>query len=122
VELAAAARKAGLGVRQTEKLVQLWRQALSADAQKFVVTHPQKALDTARSRPKQAQDPRLSSQGQWVQRRLRAATAALSKLAVAMGSGMGSEDRTLLKGDFEDLSRQMEKVGFRVGRNDAAGS
>ena len=122
VELAAAARKAGLGVGQTEKLVQLWQKALSAEARQFVVSHPTEALDTARSLPKQPQDPRLSSQGQWVQKRLRAATAELSKLAVAIGAGMGSEDRKLLNDDFEDLSRQMQRISSRVGRNDAAGS
>lgn len=119
VELAAVARKAGLGVRQTEKLVQLWRQAPSAEAQQFVLTHPTEALGAAESSPKQAEDPRLSSQGQWVQRRLRAAVTTMSALVDALGQGLRSEDRGLLQEDIAALSHQMERVGSRVGRDDA---
>jgi hypothetical protein len=119
VELAAVARKAGLGVRQTEKLVQLWRQAPSAEAQQFVLTHPTEALSAAESSPKQAEDPRLSSQGQWVQRRLRAAVTTMSALADALGQGLRSEDRALLQEDLAALSHQMQRVGSRIGRDDA---
>lgn len=122
VELAAVARKAGLGVRQTEKLVQLWRQAPSAQAQQFVLTHPNEALGAAQASPKLTQDPRLSSQGQWVQRRLRAAVAALAALAEALGSGVRSQDRALLQQDIAALSQQMKKIGSRVGQDDAEGS
>ncbi len=119
VELAAVARKAGLGVRQTEKLVQLWRQAPSAQAQQFVLTHPNEALSAAQSSPKQAQDPRLSSLGQRVQRRLQAAVTAMSALAEALSQDLRSEDRTLLEEDFEALSHQMQRVSSRVGRDAA---
>jgi ParB-like chromosome segregation protein Spo0J len=122
VELAAVARQAGLGVRQTETLVQLWRQAPTAQAQQFVLTHPHEALSAAQSSPKRAEDPRLSSQGQWVQRRIRAAVAALTALAEALGSDVRSEDRVLLQQDIEALSQQMQRVGSRVGQNDAAAS
>lgn len=122
VELAAVARKAALGVRQTEELVRLWRRAPSAEAQQFVLSHPKEALEATRSSPKQADDPRLSSQGQRVGRRLRAATVALSELAEAMGPGLSREDRTLLEEDFEELSRQMKRVLSRVGRDDDAES
>ena len=64
VELAAVVRKAGLGIGQTEKLVQLWRQAPSDEAQQFVVTHPTEALSASQSSPKRRSDPRLSSQEQ----------------------------------------------------------
>jgi ParB-like chromosome segregation protein Spo0J len=122
VELAAVVRKAGLGVRQTEKLIQLWQKAPSAEAQKFVLTHPKEALATTQSSPNRAEDPRLSSQGQWVQRRIRAAVTALSALMEALGKGLRSEDRTLLAEDITALSHQMQRVGSRVGRDDAEGS
>lgn len=122
VELAAVARQARLGVRQTEKLVGLWRQAPSEQAQRFVLTHPHEALDAAQSPPKPAPDPQLSSQGQWVHRRLQKAVAALSALTEAIGSGVRREDRELLAQDFATLSQQMQRLSCRLGPNDAAGS
>lgn len=122
VELAAVARKASLGVSQTETLVRLWRQAPTEQARQFVVTHPQEAIAAAQAPPRRAEDPRLSSQGQWVQRRLRAAVAALTTLVEALGSGLCNEDRSLLEPDFAALQQQMEWIGFRAGQDDAAGS
>jgi ParB-like chromosome segregation protein Spo0J len=122
VELAAVARKARLGVRQTEELVQLWRRAPSEEARQFVLTHPEEVLSAAQSPPKRAQDLRLSSQGQWVQRRLRAAVAAMSALAKALEGGLLSEDRPLLEEDFAALSRQMQQLSSRVGQNGADAS
>lgn len=119
VELAAVVRKAGLGIGQTEKLVQLWRQAPSDEAQQFVLTHPTEALSASQSSPNRRSDPRLSSQGQWVQRRLQAAVTALSALTDALGSGLGSEDRTLLEEDFKALNHQMKRISSRAGRDDA---
>ncbi|MBU0479407.1 ParB N-terminal domain-containing protein [bacterium] len=122
VELAAVARKAGLGVHQTEKLVQLWRHAPSDQARQFVVTHPNEAITAAQSPPGRTEDPRLSSQGQWVQRRLRAAVAAMSSLEEAVGGGLRSEDRALLEEDFRVLSHHMQRISSRAGRDDDAGS
>jgi len=122
VELATVARKAGLGVRQTEELVRLWRQAPSDEAQQYVVAHPREAIAAAHPSAKQVEDPRLSSQGRWVHRRLRAAVAAMSSLAQAMGSGLCSEDRALLKEDFAALSHHMERIRCRAGQGGARGS
>jgi ParB-like chromosome segregation protein Spo0J len=119
VELAAVARNAALGVRQTEKLVQLWRQAPSEEARQFVLTHPSEALTAAQSSPKRAVDPRLSSQGQWVQRRVRAAVAAMSALAEALEGGLDSADRVLLLQDLAAMSQQMQRLSSRVGQDDA---
>jgi len=122
VELAAVARKAGLGVRQTETLVQLWRQAPTQEAQQFVLTHPLEALNAAQTAPRPKQDPRLSSQGQWVQRRLRAALTALTTLAEALSGGVPSEDRTLLQQDIAILRQQMHQISFRLGQSGVEGS
>ena len=123
VELAAEAREARLGVRQTEQLVQLWRQAPSAEARQYVMTHPTEALASVTSPSKQqepARDPRLSSQGHWLQSRLRAALAALGALADALGRGVRHEDRPLLQEDLAALSHQMQRVSCHVGPGDVA--
>ena len=122
VELATVARKAALGVRQTETLVQLWRRAPSSEARQFVLTHPQEALDATQSPPEQAQDPRLSSQGQRLQRRIRAAVAAMTMLSEALDGGVPSEDRTLLQEDLAALRQQLQRLLSRAGQNGASAS
>lgn len=116
VELATVVRQAGLGVGQTEALVSLWRCAPSEAARQFVVTHPAQALEAARSSPQTPVDPRLSSQGQWVQRRLRGTMGALSHLSEAFGSGLPKEDRAILAEDIDALLRRMETVSSRLGQ------
>lgn len=122
VELAAVARKAGLGVRQTERLVQLWRQAPSEAVRKYVLAQPEEALNAAQSPPKRPPDPRLSSQGQQVQRRLKTALTAMSALVEAVGDGLRNEDRTLLHEDLIALSHSMERLSSRTGPSDVVGS
>ena len=115
VELAAVVRQARLGVRQTEELVQLWRQAASQEERQLVLSEPHKALRAAQSPPKRAQDPRLSSQGQRLKGRLQAAMAAMTALARALESGVLDEDRAVLQEDFAALSRQMQRLSFPAG-------
>ncbi len=115
VELAAVARKAALGVRQTESLVQLWQRAPSDDARQWVLSNPREAIAQAQSPPKRAEDPRLSAQGQWVQRRVRAALQAIAALMEALGSGLKAQDRALLQEELDELSRQMDRLQCRPG-------
>jgi ParB-like chromosome segregation protein Spo0J len=119
LELAAVARKAALGLHQTEKLVRLWQRAPSDEAKRFVMTHPHEALAAAHARPNPAEDPRLSSQGQWVQGLLQAAVAAMATLAEAVSKGLSSEDRALLQEQFSALSQHMQRLHFLAGPDDA---
>ncbi len=50
VEMAAVVRKAGLGARQTETLVSLWRRAPTDEARRFVLTEPTKPTAEATTR------------------------------------------------------------------------
>jgi ParB-like chromosome segregation protein Spo0J len=129
VELAAVARKAALGVKQTETLVRLWRAAISAQARKLLLAHPREAIAEAEAnatsppqRPQRAEDPRLSAHGQWVQRTLRAALRTMTALARALGSGLPMEDQMLLKEELDALSRLMAQIRFPPGPNDADAS
>lgn len=122
VELAAVARRASLGVKQTETLVRLWRHASSEQARKFVMTHPREAIAEATSPPQRAEDPRLSAHGQWVQRKLRATLSAMTALAEALGGGLKPEDQSLLTEDVEALKHLMGRLPCRPGSNDAGGS
>ncbi len=122
VEMAAVVRQAGLGVRQTETLVGLWRRATSDEAKRFVLSHPTEALAAAETKPDVTVDPRLSSQGQWTQRRLRTVMRAMSQLAETLGSGLVDADQKLLSDDIDALTRQMTTVRSRLGRGDASAS
>ncbi len=117
VELATVARKAALGVSQTESLVQLWRRAPSDEARQWVLSYPREAIAEAQSPPQRAEDPRLSAQGQWVQRRVRAALQAITALMEALGSGLKEQDRALLQEELDELSRQMDRLQCRPGPN-----
>jgi len=119
VELAAVARKASLGVRQTESLVQLWRRAPSEEARQFVLTQPKETLQAAQSLPQPAQDPRLLKNGQSLQDILRAAVAAMETLTQGLEAGAMSEDRALLQEDFATLSRQMQRLSSLLGQKNA---
>jgi hypothetical protein len=46
----------------------------------------------------------------------------MSALVEAVGDGLRSEDRALLEEDLAALSHQMQRIGSRVGRDDAEGS
>jgi ParB-like chromosome segregation protein Spo0J len=122
VELAAVARQASLGVKQTETLVRLWRQAPSEQARQFVLAHPREAITEATTATERVADPRLSAQGQWVQRKLRLALGAMTALAEALGSGLKAEDQRLLEEDLEALSHLMGRMPCRPGPSDVGGS
>jgi ParB-like chromosome segregation protein Spo0J len=122
VELATVARKAALGVKQTETLVQLWRAAPSDQARQFVLTHPSEAIAATQAPPHQPPDPRLSAQGQLVQRRLRVALSAMTALTQALGSGLAAQDHELLGRDLQRLARLMERMRCWLGPNDASES
>lgn len=72
--------------------------------------------------PEAPLDPRLSSQGQCVQKRLRGTMRALSLLTEALGSGLTREDRTILEADIGALQSQIEMVSSRLGPEPAAAS
>lgn len=119
VELAAVARKAALGVRQTERLVQLWRRAPSQEIRELILTEPQEVLEAVASSRKPSQDPRLSKAGQSLQKILRAALAAMEALTQGLQEGVMSEDRVLLKEDFGTLSRRMQRLSSLLGPKNA---
>ncbi len=71
LELATAAMTARLGVEQTERLVSLWQRAKDPEIRRYLLRHPQQALEQAYPKPQPAQnDPRLSPSSQTLMRLL----------------------------------------------------
>ncbi len=123
VELAAVARQAALGVKQTEALVQAWRQAPSDKARQLVLTNPSEAIaKEPQSPPQETQDPRLSAQGQRVQRCLRATLRSMAALTEALSSALQAQDQALLQQKLDELSRQMKRLQCRPGPSAACES
>ena len=123
VQLAAVVRKVGLGVRQTESLVKLWQQAPSAEARRYVMTHPKEALAANNSTVTEASvDPRLSSQGQRMCKRLYHALQSTGRLEETLRGGISPEDRALLATSIDDLTRRMKGAMSLLGSNSASDS
>src|SRR3990172_4752105 len=80
LQIAAAAQSAGLGPRDTERLVSLWQRAKDPVVQRQLLTEPRGAL--ARGLPEStAVDPRLSPQGQQLSRLLRLVAGVAPRLS-----------------------------------------
>jgi ParB-like chromosome segregation protein Spo0J len=123
VELAAVARKAALGVKQTEALVQAWRRAPSDKAQQWVLKNPSEAIaKEPQSPPLPTEDPRLSAQGQWVQRSLRATLRSMATLTEALGGELLAQDQALLQEELDELSLRMKRLQCRLGPSAACES
>ena len=123
VELAAVVGQAKLGVKQTEALVKLWRQAPSQEARRYVTTHPKEALAAHNTKPTEARvDPRLSSQGQQIYRHLHHALEATGRLEDTLRWGIAPEDRGLLSTAIDDLTRRMTGVTSLLGSSSVDGS
>jgi ParB/RepB/Spo0J family partition protein len=58
-ELVAVSRREQLNEQQTAQLIDLWRQAPSGEARRYLLEHPRCAIELARTGPKPKSDPRL---------------------------------------------------------------
>jgi ParB-like chromosome segregation protein Spo0J len=123
VELAAVARQADLGARDTEKLVGMWRKADSDEVRRYVLAQPKKALAASRwTTPPSPPDPRLSSQEQAVQSQLKRALKAMGLLTQTLRDGLSDEAMEILKEDIEDFRNQLKTVSCRLGLGVASAS
>jgi ParB/RepB/Spo0J family partition protein len=72
LDLATASMQAGLGPRDVERLVSLWRRATDPQVRSYLLGHPKQALAQAYPKPKPAAyDPRLTPASQTLARLLR---------------------------------------------------
>ena len=115
LELATVVIHQGLGSQDTESLVRLWRTADPA-IREFLLAHPREALANARAGdPETPPDPRLTPQGQRLQRHLRILQGVAPRTLQALRPRPAAEDLEILAGDLEStrssLSRLVEALG-----------
>jgi len=116
VELATVVRAHGLGVRDTEDLVSLVRHAPDDDSRRWVMEHPKEALAASRGQADDVQvDPRLSAQGQRLQRTLRMTMASISRLIHLLPPRLEPTDRPLLASDVRRLRDRTDEMLSHLG-------
>ena len=120
VDVATAARAGKLGVRQTERLVRLYRTAADDARRQWIVEHPAEAVGKATAgEATQPTDPRLSPRARQLRRLMETALAALSRLVELLGEPIASGDRPLLAMDVRTLRTRMEEANCRLGPADS---
>lgn len=122
IELAAVVMHEGLGSQDTERLVRLWRTA-DPPIREFLLAHPREALANARAGdPEAPPDPRLTPQGQRLERHLRILQGVAPRTLQALRPRPAAEDLEILAGDLEStrssLSRLVEALGSARPRAD----
>jgi len=114
LELATAVTHHRLGSQETELFVRLWKNA-DPPVRDYLLAHPREALANARAGdPEQPPDPRLTLQGQRLQRHLRILQGVVPRTLPMLRPSPAEEDLLILAVDLEStrssLSRLMEAL------------
>ncbi|MBI4820911.1 MAG: ParB/RepB/Spo0J family partition protein [Deltaproteobacteria bacterium] len=114
LEMAAAIQKHGLGAKETELLVSLWKKLEDPTQRQTLLFNPKEALRGLKTKSLPI-DPRLSPTGQKVQRSLRCLTSEASRIAGLLKALERPEDSRLLEKDLRASQRAVQKVSNALG-------
>jgi len=118
LQIAAAAQRAGLGPRDTERLVSLWQRAKEPAVQRQLLAEPRAAL--ARAFPESsAVDPRLTPQGQQLSRLLRLVTGVAPRLSRLLPPA--EPDQPILSKQIAEARRAVSHLATSLGSTESAG-
>jgi ParB/RepB/Spo0J family partition protein len=118
LQLAAAAQSAGLGPRDTERLVSLWQRAKDPAVQRQVLAEPRAALAWAYPEIS-AVDPRLTPQGQQLSRLLRLVTGVSPRLSRLLPPS--EADQPILAKEVAEAARAVLELARSLGSAASAG-
>jgi ParB/RepB/Spo0J family partition protein len=119
LQIAAAAQSAGLGPRDTERLVSLWQRAKEPALQRQLLAEPRAAL--ARAYPESSPvDPRLTPQGQQLSRLLRLVTGVGQRLVRLLPAV--EADRPILASQIAEARTAVSHLARSLGSTGSAGS
>jgi hypothetical protein len=119
LQIAAAAQSAGLGPRDTERLVSLWQRARDPAVQRQLLVEPRAAL--ARAYPETSPvDPRLTPQGQQLSRLLRLVSEVAPRLSRLLPPA--EPDRPILSKQIAESRRAVSLLARSLGSAESAGS
>jgi ParB-like chromosome segregation protein Spo0J len=116
LEMAAAIQGAGLGPRDTELLVGLWRRTKEQQARRALLEAPQASLrrhypETRRS----PLDPRLSPEGQRLCRCLHRLEAVSMETSRRLLSASAATDRAVLSGELRKAAEAASRLAIELG-------
>jgi ParB/RepB/Spo0J family partition protein len=119
LQIAAAAQSAGLGPRETERLVSLWQRAKDPAVQRQLLAEPRAAL--ARAYPEiSPTDPRLTPQGQQLSRLLRLVAGVAPRLSRLLPPT--EEDRPVLSKQIAETRMAVSLLATSLGPAESVGS
>ncbi len=119
LQLAAAAQSAGLGPRDTERLVSRWQRATEPAVQRQLLAEPRAAL--ARAFPESsAVDPRLTLQGQQLSRLLRLLTGVAPRLSRLLPPA--EQDQPILRKQIAETRVAVSHLAMSLGSAESVGS
>jgi ParB-like chromosome segregation protein Spo0J len=116
LEVSAAAQSAGLGPRDTELLVGLWRRTKDPKARRTLLSEPRASLrrhhpETRRS----SLDPRLSPEGQRLCRSLHRLEASSTETSRRLCSAISAADRRVLSEELQKAAETASRLATELG-------
>jgi len=116
LEVSAAAQSAGLGPRDTELLVGLWRRAKDPKARRTLLSEPRASLRRHHPETRRSPlDPRLSPEGQGLCRSLHRLETAVAETSRRLCSAISAADRTVLSADLQKAAERVCRLGTELG-------
>jgi ParB-like chromosome segregation protein Spo0J len=116
LEVSAAVQSAGLGPRDTELLVGLWRRTKEPQARRALLSEPRASL--RRHHPETRRwplDPRLSPEGQRLCRSLRRFETAATETSRRLCSASAATDRTVLAEELQKAEEAASRLLTELG-------
>jgi hypothetical protein len=116
VEMAAAIQSAGLGPRDTELLVGLWRRTKDAAARRLLLREPRASLREHHPETRRSPlDPRLSPEGQRLCRCLQRFETTAAETSRRLLSASEASDRTVLSEALRKTAEAASRLATELG-------
>lgn len=116
LEVAAVVTQVSLGTEQTEALVSLWHKAPDPQTRRAILSRPREALAEAHPwEPSRETDPRLSPQGQALQRGLRILQGVGARVTQALGAPARPQELTILRPELQSVQRMLPGLQEALG-------
>jgi ParB-like chromosome segregation protein Spo0J len=116
LEVSAAVQSAGLGPRDTELLVGLWRRTKEPKARRTLLSEPRASLRRHHPETRRSPlDPRLSPEGQRLCRSLHRLGTAAAETSRRLCSAISATDRTVLSDELQKAVEVASRLATELG-------
>jgi ParB-like chromosome segregation protein Spo0J len=116
LEVSAVVQSAGLGPRDTELLVGLWRRTKEPQARRTLLSEPRASLRRHHPETRRSPlDPRLSPEGQRLCRSLRRFETAATETSRRLCSASAAADRTVLAEELQKAEEAASRLLTELG-------